>query len=489
MLIPGTRRPADLALLGLLLLMPVLAGRAIGWSMDDPGIARAAALLAVWAGYQGAFLVAVVRSALVAPALAGAFAWRIQAQAAMQIVLFAVGVLTIVYIVDSLAAEAPDPDMAAQPALNLPLAALLLQMTPVASISLAWWRCRAWIRGGGAIDTVLDGAYQRAHIALAASVATAALALERRLDRLADRTAARYRSTLLQTRMSVARATVGDDDAWILTWPLLSLRATLTLISTGPGTAELRIRYALRGGVHRLELYPNPAGVLSLMRHLHTQLLGPLASELALAGAVRRQDELRQQAVESQLRILQAQIEPHFLFNTLANVRHLYRSSVDEGEAMMDHLILYLRSTLDELRSDVSTVRKEMALALHYLAIMKMRMGERLSYGFIQPDDTAALAFPPAMLIALVENAIMHGLHSQPDGRLTISAAREGGQLRMTVLDNGPGFSSVQGSGVGLSTIRQRLEAIHGNDAWLEVGAMAGGGFTASIIIPISHQG
>ena len=151
---------------------------------------------------------------------------------------------------------------------------------------------------------------------------------------------------------------------------------------------------------------------------------------------------------------------------------------------MMDHLIVYLRSTLEELRSDVSTVGKEMDLALHYLAIMKIRMGERLAYSFISPEGTATVAFPPAMLISLVENAIMHGLNNRPDGKLTISASREGQHLRVTVHDNGAGFSSVQGSGVGLSNIRQRLEAMYGTRAWLEVGAMATGGFMASIIIP-----
>jgi sensor histidine kinase YesM len=90
------------------------------------------------------------------------------------------------------------------------------------------------------------------------------------------------------------------------------------------------------------------------------------------------------------------------------------------------------------------------------------------------------------MLISLVENAIKHGLHSKEDGKLSISAFVERDTLRITVQDNGPGFSSVQGTGVGLSNIRQRLEALYGNKAWLEVGALHSGGFIASIYVPLS---
>ena len=191
-------------------------------------------------------------------------------------------------------------------------------------------------------------------------------------------------------------------------------------------------------------------------------------------------------ALEMQLRILQAQIEPHFLFNTLANVRHLYRSSTEEGEGMLDHLITYLRSVMQDLRSDTSTVAQEFDLVMHYLAIMKIRMGERLSYSFSNPASLAQTDFPPAMLVSLVENAIKHGLHAHEHGELQISATQVADELHVAVADNGPGFSSVQGTGVGLSNIRQRLEAMYGDRARLEVGAPAGGGFTATIVVPLA---
>lgn len=294
----------------------------------------------------------------------------------------------------------------------------------------------------------------------------------------------RYSRMFYQSNISVIRRQRCGQQSYALTWALLPVRVLVSVSATGETGSQLCIQFELRGGIHRLELYPNPVLVLSLMRYLQINLIEPLNSELLLSIALRKQDELRHLALESQLRILQAQIEPHFLFNTLASVRHLYRSSTDAGESMMDHVITYLRSTMQELRTDASTIGKEMDLVLHYLAIMKIRMGERLSYSFIHCADIADRAFPPAMLISLVENAIKHGLHDRADGKLIISAQREEQHLKVTVRDNGPGFSSVQGTGVGLSNIRQRLEAIYGNRAWLEVGALAEGGFVASIVVP-----
>ena len=178
-------------------------------------------------------------------------------------------------------------------------------------------------------------------------------------------------------------------------------------------------------------------------------------------------------------------MEPHFLFNTLANVRQMYRSEPAGAEAMMDHLIGYLRSTLADLRTDMSTVARELDLVMHYLEIMKVRMGGRLAYTFVLGDDVAALEFPPAMLVSLAENAVIHGLRDKGEGVITISAQRDGAWLRVQVSDNGHGFSSVQGSGVGLSNIRQRLEAVYGQRARLEVGALREGGFAASIMLPL----
>ncbi|HEY1042597.1 MAG TPA: histidine kinase [Telluria sp.] len=272
--------------------------------------------------------------------------------------------------------------------------------------------------------------------------------------------------------------------ATILVWRDCPGQVRITLTSVGERETVLRLECELRGGMYRLNFDVSPHDMLALMTYLRINVVQPLAGELALSDALTRQDELRMRALEMQLRILQAQIEPHFLFNTLANLRQLYRTGAGPGEAMLDHLIAYLRSAMFELRSDASTVAQEFDLVLHYLAIMKIRMGERLSYSFTNTDGVARSAFPPAMLISLVENAIRHGLQDRPDGEVRISAEQEGTRLRVSVRDNGAGFSSVQGTGLGLSNIRQRLEAIYGNEAWLEVGALADGGFIATIVVP-----
>ncbi len=485
-------RLADLPSL-LLAMAPLLAGRALGASMDSAGMLALPTMLVfllVYLGFEAAYLASVVRAAPTAIPASGAiaFALRIQVQVAMQLLTRGAVALLFIYVFDELvSARGRDDDIAAASS-HWPLVLVLAQVGIVASISIAWWRCLSLKRHGADMGALMTGSFDERRLALAGRSDAVAVALERHVERLMGKMTPRFSRMFYQADVGVVRTLDGGRPSYAISWALLPVCVTLTPVASGANGTELRIHCTLRGGIHRLELFPNPLIVLAVLRYLQANLLEPLASELSLALAVRKQDELRHQAVESQLRILQAQIEPHFLFNTLASVRHLYRSSVDEGESMMNHLIVYLRSTLEELRSDVSTVSKEMDLVLHYLAIMKIRMGERLSYSFINADDVAQMAFPPAMLISLVENAIMHGLNNRPDGKLTVSAAREAQHLRVTVLDNGAGFSSVQGSGVGLSNIRQRLEAIYGTRAWLEVGAVASGGFMASIIIPIPES-
>ncbi len=352
------------------------------------------------------------------------------------------------------------------------------------SIGLSWSRVYTFGRKRLDLVALADGSYYRKTVPLAASSEPATRALVRYLERLTHAATTRYRRSFYDAHATVTSHDVDGHLFYTLRWTLCPVLVRIAVVATSPASAQLQVTCELRAGHYRTELFPSPLEVQAIYTYLQTHLFNPMTSEFALSTAVTRQDELRHQAIESQLRILQAQIEPHFLFNTLANVRHLYRSSVDAGEEMMDHLIVYLRSTLEELRSDGSTVGKEMDLILHYLAIMKIRMGDRLSYGFVVPDALSQHAFPPAMLISLVENSIKHGLHDRPDGKLSISCQREGAHLRVTVADNGAGFSSVEGTGVGLSNIRQRLEAMYGNRAWLEVGALAEGGFISSVMVP-----
>jgi LytS/YehU family sensor histidine kinase len=271
-----------------------------------------------------------------------------------------------------------------------------------------------------------------------------------------------------------------------LIWPNCSPNKLMVSLRTGEDAVpEVEVVCRLREGIYRFYLFAPPADAVAQMQYIEAHLLQPLRAELSMRSAERQRDALREQAVEAQLRILQAQIEPHFLFNSLANVRHLYREDVGAGEHMLDHLIAYLRCAMDDLRAEHSSVRKEMELARHYLTIMQIRMGERLGYTFTVTDALLEHPFPPAMLISLVENAIKHGLADADRGTISLAAAADDACLRLTVADDGRGFSSVGGTGIGLSNIRRRLEAMYGNRAWLEVGAPPSGGFAATIVIPL----
>lgn len=471
----------DFPLIALFIVIPLIGGQLAG-DMNVLG------LLGIYALFAGAFLGWLMR---ITPESAErnmvlSFALRIYVQATMQVVTRLIGIAFCVFLLDTFTAETTSLTTGGHFA-GLWIGLLFFsKIFWMYAISVSWWRCLLLLRNGADFAELINDRHKRRSVTVRSSFGAVSTTLEKYLDRLKKPKTPRFSRMFYQANIRIVSCESTDQRTHLISWALLPVRVRVTLKDTVGTSTELRWGCELRGGIHKAELFPSPAIVLSLMRYLETHLFQPLISDLALSSAVLKQDELRHKALDSQLRILQAQIEPHFLFNTLANVRHLYRSSVVEGEQMMDHLILYLRSTLEELRSEASNVSKEMDLAFHYLAIMKIRMGDRLSFAFINSEEVATCAFPPAMLISLVENAIMHGLNNRADGKLSISAARDGQSLRITVLDNGAGLSSVQGSGVGLSNIRQRLEAIYGNRAWLEVGALQTGGFMASIVVPLS---
>ena len=200
----------------------------------------------------------------------------------------------------------------------------------------------------------------------------------------------------------------------------------------------------------------------------------------------RREHELERAALNAKLSALQAQVEPHFLFNTLANLKYLIRTDGETAQLMLDHLVGYLQNALPDMRSVSSTVGRELALAGDYLSIMQIRMGERLRFGVDADDAVRALPFPPAMLISLVENAIKHGLESATrPGDLLIGAAVDGGALRLTVRDNGAGLSDQPGQGLGLANIHERLRLLYGERASLTVEALDDGGVEATLSVPV----
>jgi signal transduction histidine kinase len=174
--------------------------------------------------------------------------------------------------------------------------------------------------------------------------------------------------------------------------------------------------------------------------------------------------DLRNAALAAELKALQAQVEPHFLYNTLANTRYLARHEPPRAVEMLEHLIAYLHSALPDMRSETSTLGREFELAGHYLALMAIRFGERLQYRLDCPPALAAVSMPPLLLMTLVENAVRHGVEPKPGTvRIGVTAVCEGGALTIVVADDGAGIAETTlGSGVGLRNLRERLQALYG---------------------------
>ncbi len=198
--------------------------------------------------------------------------------------------------------------------------------------------------------------------------------------------------------------------------------------------------------------------------------------------------ESERAAVEARLKLLQAQIEPHFLFNTLANLQALIAVDPKRAHAMLGHLDGYLRATLATTRNDRGTLAEEFALLRGYLEILAIRMGPRLAYELDLPEGLASTTVPPMLLQPLVENAIKHGLEPKVDGgRVRVSARAEGRVLVLMVEDTGLGFGvgATGGTGVGLPNVRERLAALYSGAASLETGENPGGGVRVTLRLPI----
>ena len=211
---------------------------------------------------------------------------------------------------------------------------------------------------------------------------------------------------------------------------------------------------------------------------------------LALAAEVQRREnrrlEAEKQSLAAQLRMLQAQIEPHFLFNSLANVAALIEADPKLAGRLLDALIRYLRSSLVRTREEGGTLGDEVALLAAYLDVLKIRMGERLTYSFDIPAELLATALPPMLLQPLVENAVRHGLEPKvAGGHVAVAALRQGDGLWIRVTDDGLGFAQSPGEGIGVANIRARLAALYGPAARLELSSEVGAGVTATMSLPI----
>jgi hypothetical protein len=240
--------------------------------------------------------------------------------------------------------------------------------------------------------------------------------------------------------------------------------------------------------IFKFWLYPAALGMVFGGVYLYFRAQAAAAADLA-ASTVAAERAL-EQTTEARLQMLEAQIEPHFLFNTLANVKRLYQTEPGTGRRMLDNLMRYLQEALPRMREGDHTLGRDVALTEAYLGVQQIRMGSRLSYSVDVSDDLRTVRLPPMVVLTLAENAIKHGLNPLPQGgSLSIRASREGEQVVVRIADTGRGFAKTSGGGTGLANVRARLSLAFGDAASLQLRANSPGGVVATIAVPATpHQ-
>ncbi len=282
------------------------------------------------------------------------------------------------------------------------------------------------------------------------------------------------RSLLLLVGITLAGAIVGG------------LGANITQMSTLAGVKEQFMLVApkiLIGGLIAGMVYA--VLMVSIVQYRRGQLLR--RNEQLVRQA--QQERMGRQLADARLKLMQAQVEPHFLFNTLASVQQLAENKAPEAARLTAQLITFLRAGLASLREDNTTLAREFRAIDAYLKIMKTRMVDRLEFTLDLPDALGDIIVPPAMLISLVENAIKHGVEPNPDeSKVSVMARTENNRLLLTVADTGLGIvqsASTAGGGFGLDNIRQRLRALYASQARLTVSENVPHGFIAVIDMPV----
>lgn len=189
--------------------------------------------------------------------------------------------------------------------------------------------------------------------------------------------------------------------------------------------------------------------------------------------------------VEADLKRLQAQVEPHFLFNTLSNVLSLIDTDPATGKAMLNNLTGYLRTSLDRTRCEISTIGQEMAMIRDYMEIHKIRMGDRFNFTIDVPEEVSNLPFPPMLIQPLVENALRHGLEPKIEGgEINVRVIKSEETIRVEITDTGVGMQVNAGNGVGLSSVKERLTALYGTSSKLTFEENRPSGLNAVIEVP-----
>ncbi|MEO6799171.1 MAG: histidine kinase [Rhodanobacter sp.] len=231
-------------------------------------------------------------------------------------------------------------------------------------------------------------------------------------------------------------------------------------------------------------------------------LLGPWMAVSALIGEINgkaqrqalafdlERSELERRALDARMRLLQAQVEPHFLFNTLANVRELVDSGSPQASTVLGSLIAYLRAAVPRLHHPATTLGQELELVRAYLEVMHMRIPDRLQYVLHVDELAVGLLCPPMTLLTLVENAVRHGIDPSEDGgRIEIRVTLRHGRCLAQVIDTGIGLRPACNSlGTGLATLRERLYLIFGDEAQLRLSELAPHGVCAELEFPARRE-
>jgi len=214
-----------------------------------------------------------------------------------------------------------------------------------------------------------------------------------------------------------------------------------------------------------------------------------LAQHQALAFELER-SQLERKALDARLGLLQAQVQPHFLFNTLANVRALVNAGSPQATAVLDSLIAYLRAAVPRLDETRTTLDQELQLVRAYLELMHMRIPDRLQFAIHADDAARGLRCPPMTLLTLVENAVRHGIDpSEEGGRIEVSVMLRDGRCIARVIDTGVGLQPAsEGLGTGLSSLRERMKLAFGGDAHLSLSGLVPHGVSAELEFPAQRE-
>ena len=248
-------------------------------------------------------------------------------------------------------------------------------------------------------------------------------------------------------------------------------------------TFYLRFQATLIAGLSAGLLY---AAIAAAIVYLRAQRLAIANKRLSVEI---NESDVQRQLTETRLRLLQAQIEPHFLFNTLASAQQLSQKGAPDAAKLIGHLVRFLRMSIPSMREDRGALKRELEQVAAYLSIMQTRMGDRLTFAVQANPEVEHFALPPALVMTLVENAIKHGVEpAAAGGRVDVCAMIAGDSVVISVSDTGVGFttteSSEMGGGLGLSNIAQRLQATYGAGAHVKLVQNTPHGCIATLTIP-----